>query len=213
MIKFIIVFILAISSLSATSKAVIFDYGDVLTFHNSDVIVEFYCETFQLTQEEFEGAKLAKKISGESDDQFWTSLAYKKGITLPIDWQEKYKEVIRKSLGADERMYRLVDEIKKKNIKVGLFSNIRKDWVKTAQSYGLFQPFDPCIFACDIGVEKPDPKAYQILLDTLNLSATEIVFIDDRPENVEAAQIMGIDAIKFESSEQIREELQKRELI
>lgn len=206
-------FFLAISSLSATPKAVVFDYGDVLAFHNSEVVEDFFCETFQLTREEFKMAKRAKKNSSETDDQFWISFAYRKGISLPKNWQEIYKEVIKKSLGADEKMYKLVDEIKQNNIKTGLLSNIRKDWAKTVQSNGLFLAFDPCILACDIGVEKPDPKAYQILLKILNLSANDVIFIDDKLENIEAAKIMGIDAIRFESSEQIRKELQKREIV
>lgn len=47
----------------------------------------------------------------------------------------------------------------------------------------------------------------------MNLPASEIVFIDDKAENVEAAKKIGIDAIVFESSEQLRTELLQRKLL
>ncbi len=64
-----------------------------------------------------------------------------------------------------------------------------------------------------MGLEKPDPKAYQLLLEKVELPANEVVFIDDLEENVEAAKKLGIDAIVFKSAEQVRHELAKRGLI
>ena len=64
-----------------------------------------------------------------------------------------------------------------------------------------------------MGLEKPDPKAYQLLLEQLALPANEVVFIDDKEENVEAARKLGVDAIVFESAQQVHAELAERGLI
>ena len=56
-------------------------------------------------------------------------------------------------------------------------------------------------------------KAFEILLSRLGLPAGEIVYIDDLPENIAAASRVGLDAIAFESAEQIRGELTKRGLL
>ena len=89
--KIVLILLLAVASLSASPQAVVFDYGDVLAFHNREVVVQFFCKTFQLTQDEFQKVKQAKKTSGQSDENFWITFAYEKGIALPTNWQEIYK--------------------------------------------------------------------------------------------------------------------------
>ena len=59
-------------------------------------------------------------------------------------------------------------------------------------------------------MEKPDPKIYEVLIKELNMPANEIVFIDDKLENVQAAKQAGLDAILFESQPQLRAELETR---
>jgi len=44
----------------------------------------------------------------------------------------------------------------------------------------------------------------------MELPATSIIFIDDRAENIEAAQKLGFDAILFTSQNQLQKELKKR---
>lgn len=44
-------------------------------------------------------------------------------------------------------------------------------------------------------------------------TAVDVVFIDDKLENVDAAKTLGIDAVLFESADGIREELRKRGLL
>ena len=47
---------------------------------------------------------------------------------------------------------------------------------------------------------KPTQEAYEALLRAITLLANEIVFIDDKLENIEGAKQMGFDAILFESA-------------
>jgi putative hydrolase of the HAD superfamily len=91
-----------------------------------------------------------------------------------------------------------------------MLSNIDDRYTKLIRDFGFYKPFEPCLLSCEMGLEKPDPKAYELLLKTINLPAEEIVFIDDKEENVEAAKAMGIDAILFTSEPQLRGELNKR---
>jgi HAD superfamily hydrolase (TIGR01509 family) len=107
-------------------------------------------------------------------------------------------------------MYTLVNQLKEQKIPVGLLSNIDERLSKLIRDFGLYEPFNPCLLSCEIGIEKPDLKAYEFLLTQLKLPAEEIVFIDDRPENIEAAKAVGLDAILFESELQLRGELAKR---
>jgi FMN hydrolase / 5-amino-6-(5-phospho-D-ribitylamino)uracil phosphatase len=54
---------------------------------------------------------------------------------------------------------------------------------------------------------KPSPEAYTIPLKTMKCTPEHAIFIDDRPENCEAAQRLGIRAIQFHNAPQLKEEL------
>ena len=76
-----------------------------------------------------------------------------------------------------------------------------------------FALFDDCIISGDCGFVKPNTQMLKIVLDRHNLSKEECIFIDDQPENIEAAQAFGIDSILYKSSYQIRSDLAQRGLI
>lgn len=200
------------SSLLAAPQAIVFDWGNVIGFNDRSVVVNFMCDTFHFSENEFETANLEKRKamkSGKTDVDFWIEFAQKKGIQLPKGWAGQYTAVLKKSVGADPNMYTLIDQLKENGVRVGMLSNIDDRYTKLIRDFGFYTPFEPCLLSCEMGLEKPDPKAYELLLKTINLPAEEIVFIDDKAENVEAAQAIGIDAILFTSEPQLREELKK----
>ena len=60
------------------------------------------------------------------------------------------------------------------------------------------------------GVEKtrkPFPDFYQILFDRYAINPTTAVFIDDNLKNIVGAKAVGLNAIRFQSADQLREEL------
>jgi putative hydrolase of the HAD superfamily len=204
---------LTATSLIATPQAVVFDWGNVIGFNDRSVVVNFMCDSFRFSENEFEAANLEKRKAikaGKSDIDSWLEFAQKKGIQLPKDWALQYTAILKESVGADPNMYVLIDQLKENGIRVGMLSNIDDRYTKLIRDFGFYEPFKPCLLSCEMGLEKPDPKAYELLLKTMNLPAEEIVFIDDKEENVEAAKTMGIDAILFSSEPQLRNELSKR---
>jgi len=202
-----------IASLNAAPQAVVFDWGNVIGFSDRSVVVNFMCESFHFSESEFESANLEKRKAmkaGKSDTDFWLEFANRKGIHLPKDWVQQYTTTLKESVGADPTMYVLIEELKESGIRIGMLSNIDDRYTKLIRDFGFYEPFDPCLLSCEMGLEKPDPKAYELLLKALNLPPKEIVFIDDKVENVEAAKAMGIDAILYTSEPQLRDELSKR---
>lgn len=204
------------TSLIAAPQAIIFDWGNVIGFSDRAVVVNFMCDSFQISESEFESANLEKRKAmkaGNSDIDFWIQYAQKNNIYLPEDWSQKYKATLKKSVGVDPNMYVLIDQLKEKGIRVGMLSNIDDRNAKLIRNFGFYEPFEPCLLSCEMSLEKPDPKVYELLLKTINLPAEQIVFIDDKIENVEAAKAMGIDAILFESELQLKVELVRREVL
>ena len=55
--------------------------------------------------------------------------------------------------------------------------------------------------------KKPDERIYRILLDRFSLKPDECLFIDDNPQNVAAAEALGIHGLVFTSVEQLNMDL------
>lgn len=70
------------------------------------------------------------------------------------------------------------------------------------ERYGFTSMVDVAIYSHEEGVHKPDPRIYAIAIERLGVAPGEIVFLDDRPENVDAARVAGIQAVLFTSTAQ-----------
>ncbi|MDL2213979.1 HAD family phosphatase [Clostridia bacterium OttesenSCG-928-O13] len=57
--------------------------------------------------------------------------------------------------------------------------------------------FSGGIASSDVGLLKPDPAFYLLLLERYGLTAAECLFMDDTPANVKAAKQLGFDARHF----------------
>lgn len=214
--KKIVLFLLTAASLAAAPQAVVFDFGGVLANPQRQPVLNFLCDSLQITEKEFAHVKserIAAMKAGKSEVEFYRQFAKEKGIDLPADWEQSFYATIKETFCLNEEMYGLVNQLKEKQIPVALLSNIDERLAAFIRKFGWYKPFDPCLLSCEIGVEKPDVKAYKILLEKLSLPPADIVFIDDLPDNVAAAKKTGIDAIVFKSTEQVRKELTKRGLL
>ena len=164
--KKIIFLLLIVSSLIASPRAIVFDFNGVMTREpNRETIYPFLHETLHLSKAEFEKVYEAL-LSGKTDREFWRSLAKEKGVHLPDTWGKNFRAIMRDSF-ANPEMFALVDRLKQKQLPLILFSNMDAIPARHFREMGLFEPFDRHIFAFEIGAAKPDPKAYQILLQEL----------------------------------------------
>jgi putative hydrolase of the HAD superfamily len=61
--------------------------------------------------------------------------------------------------------------------------------------------FNPVIYSCTAGSAKPEARIYEYCLEKLNREPEEILFLDDRAENVRAAAALGIHSLVFDTIE------------
>src|ERR1700678_4169237 len=66
------------------------------------------------------------------------------------------------------------------------------------ERFELGRYFDVFLSSCYLGLRKPDAKIFELALDVLQRDAEEVAFIDDRPQNCEAAEALGIHAIRYQ---------------
>lgn len=74
----------------------------------------------------------------------------------------------------------------------------------------LNDAFELHVTSFDARAMKPDPSIYRLAAKQAGCEPGELFFTDDRPENVAGAAACGIDAVRFESTEQLAGELQRR---
>lgn len=203
--------ITSFSMVTANQNIVVFDFGGVMTNEpNREVVINFLKDSFSLSDVEFNVVHQQKKVAvsnGMTDHEFWLSFAEEQNIVLEDNWVDEFYKVLRKGIAPNQEMYELVAELQNHGCIVGMLSNIDTRRAGIVRVLGLYDPFKPCILSCEIGIEKPDYQAYQVLVDVLDVKPERIIFVDNQRENVDAAVDLGINAIFFESVEQLREEL------
>ena len=103
------------------------------------------------------------------------------------------------------RRYRLMDGIiefldamHSRGMELWVLSNDISEWSrKSRQRFGLEEYFRGFIISGEIGKRKPDPAIYLHLLEQSGAKPQDVIFVDDRPRNLAAADALGILTILF----------------
>jgi glucose-1-phosphatase len=77
-------------------------------------------------------------------------------------------------------------------------------------TYPHLRHFHRLVLSHEVKAMKPQPEIYRAAIDAAQCRPEECFFTDDILEYVEGARQMGIDAVQFESREQIERELSAR---
>lgn len=78
------------------------------------------------------------------------------------------------------------------------------------ENYPIIRHFDDCILSYEVKAMKPSPRIYAAALAKAGCAPGECFYTDDIREYVDAAREAGIDAVQFESAEQLKRDLQDR---
>ncbi len=81
------------------------------------------------------------------------------------------------------------------------------------QNYPILRHFDDLILSYRVQAIKPQPAIFAEAIRRAGCAPDEIFFTDDIPAYVAAAREAGIDAVQFQSYEQIRGELAARGVV
>jgi 2-haloacid dehalogenase len=76
--------------------------------------------------------------------------------------------------------------------------------------FDFLELFEYILVSGEVGLVKPDPAIYRLMLEKIGHPARECLFIDDSLKNIESARRLGFDVIHFQSPEQLETELQRR---
>ena len=103
-----------------------------------------------------------------------------------------------------------IKSLKDRGYRVYLLSNYGKTSFEAARDKGRlsFLPLvDGSVISYEVQIVKPENGIYEALLAKYNLKAEESVFLDDRADNITAAEQLGFHGIVVESFKQAAEAL------
>jgi epoxide hydrolase-like predicted phosphatase len=193
-------------------EAVIFDLGGVL------VRTEFPEVRHELARKlGLEPRALERTVWGSEDwelaqvgtityEEYWQRVAAALGLSTPKELSEFRREYFSGDR-VDQELVRLIERLRKR-YKIGLLSNAPDKleiWLEN--DWGIRGLFDAIVYSAQVGVAKPDPAMFHLILDRLGLSPSEALFIDDFPRNVEAALALGMKAIRFTGTDALLDEV------
>ncbi len=98
-----------------------------------------------------------------------------------------------------EHTLEVVDQLRSGGLTLGVGSNIYAPHAEWIKQRGDFDRFDRLYLSCELGAAKPSDDFFEHILGDLELAPDRIIFLDDTPENVEAARSMGLRAHHYEA--------------
>ena len=107
------------------------------------------------------------------------------------------------------QMTALQAELRRRGFKTYIFSNTNDLAIEHVErNFPFFKNFDGYIYSCDVGAMKPDAKIYAAMEKLCGRTGADIIYLDDRLENVQAGLARGWKAIFHETPERTRASLQ-----
>jgi HAD superfamily hydrolase (TIGR01509 family) len=134
-----------------------------------------------------------------SFDQVAEELAAYRGVE-----PEFAREMITIAIGKQETIRpteKLIDELKAAGYKLYVLSNMSREFIDFLRKQKVYENFDGDVVSCEVGIVKPMPEIYDLLLKRFELDPAETIFIDDRKENVDAAAAKGIATFHFDRND------------
>lgn len=120
-------------------------------------------------------------------------------------WIKAYKIHLKRN----KKLYDIAYLLKRKGFRIGILSDQWHLSSKALVTKEDRKKFNPVIVSCEVGMRKPNPKIYRLLIKKLGLRAGEILFIDNRDWNTKPAEKLGIKTIVFKNNKQVLHEMKK----
>jgi putative hydrolase of the HAD superfamily len=150
-------------------------------------------ETGRVTEATFMG-RLADELTAQ------------RGDSVELDgFGERYF----RHLQPNERLIDYMRELRQRGYKMAICTNNIKEWESRWRAMlPVDEIFDVVVDSAFVGSRKPEPRIYEITLERLGSSPAAALFIDDVEDNCQGARALGINAIRFRSTDQTIEDIE-----
>ncbi len=106
-----------------------------------------------------------------------------------------------------EGMDALLDDLVEAGVEMHVLSNYPCWHAYIEQTLGIARRLPWTFVSCETGVRKPDPHSFTGAAQTLSVSPSDCIFVDDRAANCEAATATGMNSVVFRDTLLLRARL------
>lgn len=186
-------------------RNIVFDLGGVVVdFAPHDFLLENFCspsiekKVYDITFGSREWQQLdAGLITRAQGNAIMLDKGEKQGCAFEV---QAVLDTWIRSLRARHRTIDLMRRLKKMGYRLYYLSNIPEDALAYLKQKEFWSLFEGGIASCEVRMNKPDPRIYQLLLKEFDLKASEVIFVDDNGSNVQAAFAHGITSIHYKGA-------------
>jgi putative hydrolase of the HAD superfamily len=198
---------------SSTVKAVILDYGEVLSYPPTAQELGRMAGVFGLEAGPFRKLWSHDRLRYDHGDlcpeAYWSALAKQAGTHLRPEQITELQQWDLEMWGHENpAMVEWLKQIHASGLKTALLSNMPHEMIRTVRRrFAWLEYFDHQTFSAEVSMVKPDPAIYEHSLRGVGVTASEALFVDDKEPNVQGARAVGIRTIQFQSMAQFRNDL------
>jgi epoxide hydrolase-like predicted phosphatase len=192
-------------------KAVIFDFGRVISAQKPPSLFRTYEEDLGLTPETINTIMFESKawedalVGRKTVEEFWQAIGPELGLTA-IEEIEAFRHRYDAAEAINGGVLHLIRRLRRR-YKLAVLSNSPPGLTRWLASWKILDLFRVVFCSGDEGIVKPDPRAFVRTVERLGVKPEEALFIDDTPEHVDAARALGLRGILFTTAERLEEDL------
>jgi putative hydrolase of the HAD superfamily len=148
-------------------------------------------------------ASVEAMLGRASADDVWASVGSRLGLT------GDERDRLRADFFATDRIDEVGTFIRRIRPRaVGLISNAWPEIRGLLETqWDLADAFEPLVLSAEVGLAKPDPRIFRLALERAQVEPSQAAFVDDFPENVEAAAALGMRPVLFQTPKQAQDEV------
>ena len=196
--------------------AVLFDYGQVLSQGPNAAAWERLRNTVGGTPEAFHDAYWKPRHSYDRGDLngtgYWHTVARSLGHPglSEVQLDALYQDDVALWTDLNEPMVTWAKSLHQRGIRTGILSNIGDRMEAGIRgSFDWIGAFHHCTWSHRLTLAKPELEIYQHAAEGLETAPANILFIDDREENISAARAVGMAAIRYTTHSAFLEDMRQ----
>ncbi len=200
-------------------RAVIFDYGNVLSGPQNRADVESMAAVLKAPVARFEELywkdRAAFDQASLTPESYWATIAGALSRTLSDEERARLIELDNHSWSfPDPVMPSWATALRAAGVRTAVLSNMPITLRTHLREFCEWLPeFDHSCYSCDVRQTKPSPEIYRSCLEGLGVTPGEALFLDDREENIDAARRLGMHALHFSNPEEAQWLIQQHYLL
>lgn len=199
-------------------QAVLFDYGMVLSGPPNGAAWARMRSATALEEEPLHREYWAHRHEYDrgtyTGEAFWRKVA--SGAGIEVLTADQVTELIDADTDLwtdpNESMVEWAKRLQRVGVRTGILSNLG-DAMQTGvlRKFKWLAGFDHHTWSHNLKIAKPEPEIYRYAAEGLKTEPAAILFVDDKPENIEAAHSAGMQALQYQDHESFRQNISRPE--